>query len=90
MGDERSARQTLAAIERQPGAEATPPNVHAVVHLGLGELERVVAALQRCIEARSWHVLIAYADPMFEPLRSTGRLDPLFERLGLSHGERHR
>ncbi|HVS66682.1 MAG TPA: winged helix-turn-helix domain-containing protein [Thermoanaerobaculia bacterium] len=90
VGDQRFARQTLAAIERQPGAEPTPPIVDAVVHLGLGEIDRVVAALERCVEARSWHVLIAYADPMFEPLRSTGRLDPLFERLGLSHGERHR
>jgi serine/threonine-protein kinase len=75
------ARQLLEELD---GNDAVPPITYATLHMALGDLDRAFEQLELCFRQRSWHALLPYSEPLFDPLRADPRAADLFRRLGLA------
>jgi hypothetical protein len=56
----------------------------AVVHMGLGEREEALRALQQAVAARSWTVRLLNGEPIFDPLREDPRFVQLLRQVGFA------
>ena len=78
----RRAARVLARIrleESRPGYRAFD---EALVHLGLGDLEGALDALERAQVSGHWWLVFLRVDPRFDPLHG----DPRFERVAADLG----
>lgn len=75
------ARGVLDNLEAMAREVPVPPIALAMVHLGLGEIDKTFEYLERCFAERSWHVLVFKRGPLFARLRRDPRARPLLERL---------
>jgi TolB-like protein/two-component SAPR family response regulator/Tfp pilus assembly protein PilF len=55
----------------------------AIVHVGLGELDKALDHLEKAIDAHSWVVVYLKAVSRFEPLHNDARFSKLLNRIGL-------
>ena len=83
QGREADARRELRALDRDGDAGAQGFS-RAIIHLGLGELERAIAALEEAYAARVFRLRLVGYEPLFDPLRGDPRFQDLLERVGLS------
>jgi tetratricopeptide (TPR) repeat protein len=82
-GRAEKARADLAALATQASSEYVSPVGPALVHIGLGENEEAVAALERAYELRSIRLLSLILDPRWEPLHQDPRYLDLVLGVGL-------
>lgn len=74
---DRREQATAILAQLEARGAGVPPFAPAVVHLGLGNVAQAVAGFERCIEQRSWHILLIYSDPTV----SAAACAPEFRRL---------
>ena len=60
----------------------SPMNL-ALVHVGLGELDEAMAALERAYEDRAFLLILIGVDREYAPLHSDPRFADLLARIGL-------
>jgi TolB-like protein/Flp pilus assembly protein TadD len=82
-GDAGLARDLLASLERPSGDHYVPAFHLALVHVGLGDLDRAFAALGRASDDREPSVANMAIDPRFAPLRADPRYRDCAARLGV-------
>jgi len=63
--------------------EHVPQILFALLHSGLGDLDRAFQSLERCYGGRDGHLFYLSVLPGFDPLRSDPRYDDLLRRLGV-------
>jgi TolB-like protein/DNA-binding SARP family transcriptional activator len=82
QGREAAARRELRARERDTGVGADGFS-RAIIHLGLGEPDVAMAALEEAYDARVFRLRLIGYEPLFDPLRGDPRFQDLLERVGL-------
>ncbi len=82
-GRPEEARRILQQMEAAPAQVYVAPTLVAVVHMGLGETDRAVAALTRAVEERDWFISELAVHPLADKVRDDPRVRALLERMGL-------
>lgn len=82
-GRAAEARVELAALEAASAGAYVPAEYRAVVHIGLGETERALDALEEAFQRRSGGIAYLAVEPMVDPLRSEPRFRSLSRRARL-------
>jgi tetratricopeptide (TPR) repeat protein len=83
-GKAAEARELLAGLEAARAERYVPPVYLAVAHIGLGEIERALSALDDAYVAKDGTILFLRILPVFEPLRGDGRFENLCRVLALT------
>lgn len=83
-GRQSEARAILAELHRRADTTYVPRDQFAALHLGLGERDSAIAALNRAAEERHWWLVHANVTPFFEPLRPDPRFQAFLERIGVA------
>jgi TolB-like protein/Flp pilus assembly protein TadD len=79
-GEQRKARTLLSKLHA-PGSDAFPFYWLALCHLALGDREKALDLLERCMEQRcAWRVLML-VDPMLKPLGGEARFRAMLHAL---------
>jgi len=78
--EEVTARLAALARERYVSAFS-----HALVRVGLGDLDGALDWLEHAVEERSWYVPFFAVDPTLVPLRGEPRFGEILRRVGLAH-----
>ncbi len=82
-GRREEALSNLDLLESlAPGKEIAPDHL-ALVHIGLGNLDRAFECLDLALHQRAWYLAFLKVDPAFEPLRGDPRYDRLVSEVGL-------
>jgi DNA-binding winged helix-turn-helix (wHTH) protein/TolB-like protein/Tfp pilus assembly protein PilF len=79
-GNRDAARQILERLEDA----AAPPLLQAQVHLGLGDNESALAALERAYSEKDVRMVFLGVEPMWGPLHTDRRFVALLKRMNLS------
>jgi tetratricopeptide (TPR) repeat protein len=82
-GQRNAAQALLAELLDKRAREHVPEFALALVHTGLGDLDRAFESFERCYEERDSRLFWLPFVPCFDPLRSDPRYDNLLRRLGL-------
>lgn len=83
-GDREGAREALRALGEAARARYVPAEYRALVHLGLGENEAALRALEDAYRNRSGAMVYLGVEPMLDPLRADPRFQDLVRRVGLA------
>ncbi len=82
-GRTAEARQILGEVEGRSGTEHVLLVEIALVHVGLGDLERAVDALEEAYRQRQTGVLHLRMNPLYDPLRPEARFRELMKKAGV-------
>src|SRR5690606_35926133 len=82
IGDRKGAGEVLRRLTGDPGGTSVAYD-RAVVHLGLREWDRCLAAMAEAIAARDPRARLLAEEPMFDPLRADPRFGALLAQAGL-------
>jgi TolB-like protein/Tfp pilus assembly protein PilF len=82
-GRTAEARQILGEVEGRSGTEQVLLVEIALVHVGLGDLERAVDALEEAYRQRQTGVLHLRMNPLYDPLRPEARFRKLMKKAGV-------
>jgi uncharacterized protein (TIGR02996 family) len=85
-GDVGQAAQRLQRLQELSVTRHVSPVHPAMIHIGLGELDRAFEELNRACELRSGWLVYLASEPRFAPLRDDARYRELVERVGLARG----
>ena len=77
------ANKLLSELEARAGSQHVSPFAFALVHTGLGDPGKAMAALERAYQQREWYLCVLKVDPIFDPLRGDPRFQDLLRRLHL-------
>ena len=77
------ARKLLTQIESLSDITYVSPVSRAMVHVGLGEHDLALKALERGIRERDFRAIYLGIDATWDPLREHPRFVELLERVGL-------
>ncbi len=77
------ARHVLAELEQRAKNEYVGASNFAIIHGGLGDLDRAFEWLDRAYESRDMPLVNMTNDAIFDPLRSDPRFDTFLEKMGL-------
>jgi DNA-binding winged helix-turn-helix (wHTH) protein/Tfp pilus assembly protein PilF len=88
-GDRDRARRTLDELEGLAAQGRIPTLFLVYPHIGLGEVERAFALLEKAYEERSGLLVFLKVEPIFDPLRADARFEGLLRRMGLSASGPH-
>ena len=83
MGRKQQARDILTELKTRAGLQKVSGYQIALVHIGLGETESAMAALQQAYREHSTLLTYLKADPRFDPLRDDPGFQELLRRIGL-------
>jgi tetratricopeptide (TPR) repeat protein len=78
------ARRVLEELEQRARVGYVPPAVFVNAYGGLGDPDRMFAALERAIEERSNIVQFLKTHPVYDPYRSDPRFETMLRRVGLN------
>jgi serine/threonine protein kinase/tetratricopeptide (TPR) repeat protein len=82
-GNERAAREVLGELSAMTATRYVSPVLFAHVHVGLGEFDAALDALERAEEARAADLVWIGVRPSCDPLRNHPRFDALCTRVGV-------
>ena len=82
-GRHREALATLDELRRIAKPRDPAPIRVAMVHIGLGDVDRSFEWLEKSVEARDWQMALLKVEPAFDGLRSDARFAALLARVGL-------
>ncbi len=80
-GKQREARQMLAQLESLSKRQYVSSYFIAMIHLGLGDLDKTFELLERALEERSGFLAFVRVEPMLDGLRGDERFGGLVERV---------
>jgi serine/threonine protein kinase/Flp pilus assembly protein TadD len=81
LGKSREARQMIAQLERVSKRQYVSSYFIAIIHLGLGDLDRTFEWLEKAYEERSGFMAFINVEPMLDALRGDPRFKALTERI---------
>jgi TolB-like protein/Tfp pilus assembly protein PilF len=81
IGREKEAKEILSELSTRAGQENISAYQLAVVHIGLGETEGAMEALQRAYREHSTLLNYVKMDPRFDPLRGKPEFRDLLRRM---------
>jgi TolB-like protein/Tfp pilus assembly protein PilF len=82
LGQRAGARRSLARLDSLYSDRPLSFS-KAVIHTGLGELDRALGLLEQGVEERAWQMQLLGVEPVFDPLRPRPRFQALLRRLNL-------
>jgi TolB-like protein/Flp pilus assembly protein TadD len=82
-GRHAEAQKILVELTNRSKTKYVPSYQFAVIHVGLGQNERAIDALEEAYSERSTLLGYLKMDPRFDPLRSDPRFQNLMSRIGL-------
>jgi serine/threonine-protein kinase len=83
-GDEKRARGLLAELVELSNAKYVPGTCFAIVHMGLGEMDRALDWLDRACAHRDLPLSALKTHPLYDPLRGEKRFQALLKRMRLA------
>ena len=83
LGQRARALAVLRQQEARPQRQFVPPYNLAVIHAGLGDVERAFALLDESVAENDTESMILAADPRLDTLREDPRFAALVRRMGL-------
>ncbi len=78
------ASETLQKLKEISKTQYVPAYNFAMVHLGLGEIDKTFELLEKAFEERSGFMLFLNVEPMVDKLRADYRFEDLIKKIGLS------
>ncbi len=81
LGKEREAQQMIAQLERASKRHYVSSYFIAMIHLGLGDLDRTFELLEKAYEERSGFLAFIRIEPMLDALRDDPRFKELVEKI---------
>ena len=81
-GRRTEALEELDRLKDASKARYVPPTAFALIHAGLGDLDRSFKFFDRAFEERVCYLTLLKFDPLYDPLRHDPRFDRLLERIG--------
>ena len=81
-GRRREAEEVLSTLETIAHERYVPPYAFALIHAGLGHIERALDWLQHAYNVRDVHIIWLPMDPKWDPLRNEAPFGRLLERCG--------
>ena len=81
-GMTEAAREVLSTLEAVGRERYVPPYALALVHAGLGQLDEMLAWLQRAYEARDVHLVFLPVDAKWDAVREDPRFQAILARCG--------
>ncbi len=78
-GKERQARQMLAQLESLSQQQFVSSYFNAMIHLGLGDLDKTFEWLDKAYEERSGFMAFIRVEPMLDELRTDARFESLVD-----------
>ena len=85
MGARDNAKRSLSRLQELASHRYLLPSTAALIHLGLGETDRVFEALDRAFEEREIRMIHLRVDPIYDSLRSDPRFELLLLRVGFGN-----
>jgi len=82
-GQKARGQEELGRLRKESSEGRATAHNRALVHLGLGDLEAAMAALQDAVKERSPFVLGLKTQPILDPLRADARFPALVQAVGL-------
>jgi len=82
-GNSVEAEKTLSHLEELSSQRYVSPYDSAIIYAGLGDEEKVLEILQRCLEQREWLLIKLKVDPFWDNLRDDPRFVELLKKVGL-------
>jgi len=82
-GQTQEAASILKTIEQQAKSRFVPAHHFAFLHIGLGQRDLAIAALQKALREHSDYLVYLNVDPPFDILRGDPRFTDLLNRLNL-------
>jgi len=83
-GLSEEAQQTLVQLAANAQRHYVTPVAHALVYIGLGEMDQAFEWLEKGLQDRSWWLAWLKVDPLFDRARADPRFPALMSRVGLS------
>jgi Tol biopolymer transport system component/TolB-like protein/Tfp pilus assembly protein PilF len=87
-GRESEARQVLAELEDHSQEHYASPYYFALIHAGLGDMDRAMEWLEKACDARECWLIWLGTEPKLDPLRVDPRFNKLMERAGTPRPDR--
>ncbi len=88
-GENDRARELLEQVEALSSSMYVSPVARAMVHVGLGEHDLALNALEQGIRERDFRVIYLGIDSTWDPLRENRRFIELLERVGLPQAQQN-
>jgi serine/threonine-protein kinase len=82
-GRRAEAEEILAGFEERARTGYVSPVAFAIVHIGLGNIEKALDAAERAWQERRGWVVYLQVNPLVDPLRNEARFKALIEMVGL-------
>jgi serine/threonine-protein kinase len=76
------ARDILRQLETRAATEHIPADYFALMHLGLGNVDRALDYFERAFDERCWNLVFLNVDPVYARLRTEPRFSRLIDRMG--------
>ena len=84
-GNTKEAEKTLLLLEELSSQRVVSPYDYAKIYAGLGDKEKAIGFLQRCLEQRAWQLVFLKIDPFWDNLRDDARFVDLLKKVGLEN-----
>ncbi len=82
VGKTTEAQEALNTLEAVSRERFIPPHAMALVHAGLGHRDAALEWLERALEARDVHLIVAAIDPKWDSFRADARFQSVMRRCG--------
>lgn len=89
-GKRAEAEQVLKQIDAMGKSGYVSPYAPALVYLGLGDKEKTLALLTRCLDERTNWMVWLLKDPRWDPMRSDPRFQEIVRKVGFPEDARDR
>jgi adenylate cyclase len=83
-GKKKEALETLAKLSALESPGTSHATEAAMIHLGLGEMDRALESLERAFQQRESWLILSHGFPIFEALATDQRYLKLVQKMGLS------
>lgn len=82
-GRPSKARAMLSELQARARTQHVSPFAFALAHVGAGEADKAVDALEAAYRSREWYLCVLKTEPVFDPLRGHARFRALLRQLNL-------
>ena len=84
-GNSVEAEKALSHLEELSSQRVVSPYNSAIIYAGLGDKEKALEFLQRCLEQREWELVVLKVVPFWDNLRDDPRFVELLKKVGLEN-----
>ena len=82
-GNSAEAERTLSHLEELSSQRVVSPYDYATIYAGLGDKEKALEFLQRCLEQRQWQLILLKVHPYWDTVRDDPRFVEMLQKVRL-------